>query len=325
MNTGRITREDKTTYTVNIEGKDHRGEVRGSFFLGGGFPKVGDFVEVSPAGKDRVVIESIVERTSVLARKGAHTGKKQILATNVDLILIVMGLDGDFNRSRLERYLLLAKSSKIEASIVLNKSDKNPKADELKVSLLEEFTGNEIHVVSAKSGKGMEGVSRQCSGATVVLIGSSGAGKSTITNWLLGTSAQETGEVRKDDRGRHTTTTRQLFFSENGGSIIDSPGIRELEALSDSEAVQEIFQQIQTIAKKCKFYGCEHRKTKGCNVLDALEKDIISKRQLYNYHKLLKEQDLARQGIDHKYIAEKRKRESKEHKRIKSDDKRRRY
>ena len=216
----------------------------------------------------------------------------QIIAANVDVIFIVMGLDGDYNLSRLERYLLLAKESNIPAVVLLNKSDLAEAVEDLVAAAEVMAAGVPVYSISARTGVGMEHVMEHMSAdTTAVLLGSSGAGKSTITNWLLDTEAQAVGGVREDDsRGRHTTTTRQLFVLPQGGFLIDTPGMRELGVLDgDADAEDEVFVRIEQFAEQCRYRNCDHEKSAGCAVLAAIAAGDITEREFRNYQKLLME------------------------------------
>lgn len=292
MYKGRIIEEHKTKYIVLIEGDIFTATVRGSFFDGDMFPKVGDYVMCEKISENKAVIEEVLPRTSTISRTATETGNVQTLVTNVDMVFIVMGLDNDFNISRLERYLLLAAQSNIVPVIILNKVDVANDIDNYFNQVTNIAQGVSVHAVSATTGEDMsELLPYFKSGKTIVLLGSSGAGKSTITNWLLKDDVQSVGEVRGDNsRGRHTTTSRQLFAIPCGGFLIDTPGIRELGIIDTSvEDEDRVFAIIDKFSSQCKFKDCDHEKSAGCAVLTALENGDISKRQLENYRKLKQE------------------------------------
>jgi ribosome biogenesis GTPase len=221
-----------------------------------------------------------------------HGEEDQTLVANVDLMFIVMGLDNDFNISRLERYLLLATGSGVSPVVILNKSDLATNLEE-QVEAVRKVVGQvPVEVVSALTGDAMAQVSAYLTpGVTAVLLGSSGAGKSTITNWLLQTPVQAVRETRTDDgRGRHTTTSRQLFTLPGGGHIIDTPGMRELGvAEADDQDADAVFQTIERLATECKFRNCDHELSQGCAVLEAMERGEITEREVHNYQKLMRE------------------------------------
>lgn len=293
MKKARVIAEHKTKYTISLDDHQYSATVRGSFFERDIFPKVGDWVLCSIFEDTQAVIEEILPRTSSIARLAPSTEKPQVIVANVDLIFIVMGLDGDFNLNRLERYLLLARQNNIKPVIVLNKADtvedKNHYLKEV------ETIGGDtaIHTVSARTGQGMEVLRSYFNKDTsVVLLGSSGAGKSTITNWILGTDTQRVGEVRNDDsRGRHTTTSRQLFKVPGGGFLIDTPGVRELALVSgNTEDYSNSISKIDVLASKCRFTNCDHSKSDACAVQEAVRVGEVSMRELTNYQKMKAEQ-----------------------------------
>jgi ribosome biogenesis GTPase len=289
---GRVTEAHRTHFTVTVEGKEMLATVRGNFHIEGDFPKVGDYVSLELLDDEKAVIEAVQPRSSVIKRRGAEDDEVQVIAANVDLIIIVMGLDGDFNMSRLERYLLLAKQSDIESIVVLNKTDVTSEL-ERQVAEATSVAGDVlVYAVAAKTGDGLAAVARHITpNTTAVLLGSSGAGKSTITNWLLQEDRQAVREIREDDsHGRHTTTSRQLFALPSGGYLIDTPGMRELGVL-DTDMADElaVFDHIEELAQGCRFRDCDHEKSAGCAVLAAVESGDLSSREFHNYHKLLRE------------------------------------
>lgn len=294
MKEGRVIEVHRTNFIVKSEETEYTATVRGSFHEDGEFPKVGDYVTFAILEDDQAVIEMVRPRTSVIKRKSVSTDEEQIMVSNVNLIFIVMGLDGDYNISRLERYLLLAKQSAIPAVIVLNKTDITTRYEEQLQEV--EAVAGPVHIIStaALTGEGMLAI-KECftQDTTAVLLGSSGAGKSTITNWLIGENKQAVRDIRTDDsRGRHTTTSRQLFELPFGGFLIDTPGMRELGVLeSESTAEIEVFHKLERLAAQCAFANCDHDKSAGCVVLDALEAGEISEREVRNYRKIARERE----------------------------------
>jgi ribosome biogenesis GTPase len=299
MKTARVIEEHKTNYVIfDSESQDDTeliATLRGSFFeedTPPQFPKVGDFVMYSEASPGKAVIEEIKTRTSKVSRRAVGTGVEQIIVANVDIIFIVMGLDNDFNTNRLERYVLLAKQCEVEPVIILNKRDFVDEYSQY-IKKANDVAGLiPVYAVSALSGEGMESILTHIGPkTTAVLLGSSGAGKSTITNWLLRTDAQKVGSVREDDsRGRHTTTSRQLFTLPTGGYLIDTPGMRELSVLGgatkDENTTLAIF---KTLSTQCQFTKCDHEKTAGCAILGAIESGDISEKQFQKYKKMQQE------------------------------------
>lgn len=305
----RVTEEHKTNYIIKDGDKEMVATVRGTFFSDDEFPKVGDWVEYTDLSDEKAVIESILPRTSVVVRRSAHTGAPQTIVANVDVIFVVMGLDGDFNLSRLERYLLLAAQSEVDSVVVLNKCDQVEDVAEYVQQIKAVVGATPVFAISAKTGEGMEKLQEQIDvDTTVALLGSSGAGKSTITNWLLQSETQSVSGVRGDDsRGRHTTTSRQLFSLPSGGFIIDTPGMRELGLVGGTEEDDaEVFLKIEELSEQCKFRNCDHDKSQGCAVLEAIERGDVTERQLQNYLKLQRERAFEESKNDDDFEHQKR-------------------
>ena len=237
-------------------------------------PGVGDFVAVRPAeGDGPAVIEAVLPRTSALIRKAAGERRPQLLAANVDVVFIVMGLDGDFNLARLQRYLDLVHSSGADAVIVANKVDLAGELDAQLAALAVTAVAAPFHALSARHGDVVGTLARYFDGnRTIGIIGSSGAGKSTITNKLLGRDAQATQAVRDaDSRGRHTTTHRQLFVRDRCGAIMDTPGMRELEVWASEDSIAPDFADVEALALDCRFRDCRHGSEPACAVRAAVD------------------------------------------------------
>jgi ribosome biogenesis GTPase len=221
---------------------------------------------------------------------GART-EEQVVAANVDTVFVVMGLDGDFNLRRVERLLTLTWEGGAFPVVVLNKADVSPDADNRCRDVEAVAPGVPVLLVSALEQAGLDKLHSFLKvGETVALVGSSGVGKSTIINRLLGREAMRTREVRsKDDRGRHTTTHRQLFKLPGGGLLIDNPGIRELQMWGTAEGLRGSFEDIDTLADDCRFRNCSHLGEPGCAVQEAVENGSLSPERLANYHALATE------------------------------------
>lgn len=262
------------------------------------YPAVGDWVLVTcPPGDDRAVIHGILPRTSKFSRKVAGlVSEEQIVAVNIDVVFICMGLDHNFNLRRLERYLVLAWESGALPVVVLTKADI---CDNLPGRLAETLTvaaGTEVIPISSVDGTGLPVLSeRLAGGLTGALLGSSGVGKSTLVNALLGEQRQATTEVREDDsRGRHTTTYRELIPISGGGLIIDTPGMREL-SFHGGDDFSGAFDDIEGLAGQCRFADCRHENEPGCAVLQAIDEGLIERERLVNYRKMQREAALAEQ------------------------------
>jgi ribosome biogenesis GTPase len=252
---------------------------------------VGDWVAARPTG-GRALIEGILPRRTEFSRKVPGVrAVKQVLAANIDVAFLVSGLDGDFNVRRLERYLVLAKRSGAIPVVLLNKADLHEDVSEFLKEAESIAAGIRVVLTSARTGRGVDEVRAQLqSGSTGVLLGSSGVGKSTIANRLLGEERLPTQDVRPGDlKGRHTTARRELLMLPSGGLLIDTPGLRELQLWDDGEGVQTSFQDIEQLALECKFGNCRHENEPGCAVRLALDEGRLEEDRLEGYRRLQRE------------------------------------
>ncbi len=249
---------------------------------------VGDFIALSLTGSDgHATIEAVLPRTTAIIRKASSQPHPQLIAANVDWILVVTALDGDINLRRLERYLALIADSGAAAAIVVNKSDLADGVAATLAQIAAIAPGVPLHAISARASNGLDVLhSYFNNNQTVALIGSSGVGKSTLTNRLLGRDVQATQEVRaSDNRGRHTTTRRQLFLRPGGGSLIDTPGIRGLELLNTAASSTDNFDDIDALAAQCKFRDCKHDREPACAVRAAVAAGALDAARLARYAK----------------------------------------
>jgi ribosome biogenesis GTPase len=262
-------------------------------------PAVGDWVALRRRPEeDRGVIVAVLPRRSAFTRRAAgDVTREQVVAANVDVVFVVMGLDRDYSLRRLERYLLMARESGATPAIILTKpdlcADLPPRLHEV-TSLAGDVV---VHVVNAKAGDGLDRVRQHVgAGGTSALLGSSGVGKTTIINRLAGAEIRRTREVRAaDSRGRHTTTHRELVRLPDGGLIIDTPGMRELQLWDAADSVAETFEEIEALAPQCYFADCRHRDEPRCAVKAAVADGKISAERLQSYLTVQSElADLAR-------------------------------
>jgi ribosome biogenesis GTPase len=257
-------------------------------------PAVGDFValkEVREEGhqQGRGVIQLVLPRATAFKRKAAgHLTEEQIVASNIDTVFIVCGLDSDYSPRRVERYLILARESGARAVVLLNKSDKceDPAKPLSEVAVMAGETP--IHLIAAKPRIGLEVLPAYLGkGDTIAFLGSSGAGKSTLINALLGEERQATREVREaDSRGRHTTTERQMFRLVGGALAIDTPGMRELQLWSSAGDISGAFADIETLAANCRFRDCTHQTEPLCAVRAAAESGALNPERYSHFSKL---------------------------------------
>ena len=284
----------------------HRAEARADY------PAVGDWVAIQPDPHDGDArIHAILPRTSRFSRRAAgDVTEEQIVAANIDTVFLVAGLDRDFNPRRIERYLLVARESGARPVIVLNKADlsDNPQARVDDVIALAQ--GAPVFAVSCRDPVTLD-VLRQylVHGQTGALLGSSGVGKSTIVNRLIGHDLLRTQDVRESDsRGRHTSATRQLVQLPGSGVLIDTPGMRELQLWETGEALADTFGDIEELATGCRFRDCRHGTEPGCAVLEAVSSGMLPANRLASFHKLADEQQYQSRQQDERAAIEAKRR-----------------
>jgi ribosome biogenesis GTPase / thiamine phosphate phosphatase len=278
------------------------GKLRLAAEKGADWPAVGDWVVVELRDQGSAAqIQEVLPRRSQFVRKMA--GKKiveQVIAANVDIALLVSALDGDFNPRRVERYLTQCWESGAKPVIVLNKADVCEAPQEKVEEMERAAMGVSICVVSATTGQGFDELEKYLArGQTIVLLGSSGVGKSTIVNRLLGHGIQEVQEVRESDsRGRHTTTSREIFALKSGALLMDTPGLRELQLWDADEGISKAFSDIETLAVRCRFGNCRHDGEPGCGIQAAIDAGELDFRRLENWRKLQRELAFLKRKVD---------------------------
>lgn len=289
----RVLSQEKGFYRIITDKGEKLAEVSGKFryqaTFSSEYPAVGDFVLVNwNESGNSAIIESLLPRKSAFIRKAAgEPQQEQIVAANIDTIFLCMALNNDFNIRRLERYLSIAWDSCAMPVVVLTKSDL---CDDLDYKLSEVSSiafGLDILVTTSTEENGYRELLPFISeGKTIAFIGSSGVGKFTLINLLLGKEQLKTNGLRNDDKGRHTTTHRELFLLPSGGMVIDTPGMRELGMWDNDTGIDRTFTEIETLASQCKFRNCTHKNEPGCAVLKALETGELEIDRWNSYQKL---------------------------------------
>jgi ribosome biogenesis GTPase len=303
---GRVSSQYKNLYKVITENGEITAEISGKCHYSvkdiSEFPAVGDFVMVDRMNNSQGngIIHHVLTRKSVFARKVAGSkGDLQVVTTNIDTVFICMSLNNDFNLRRLERYLSIAWDSGAIPVVVLTKSDLCTEVENRLNEVSSIAIGVEVYVTTSASDDGYQSLKGYLSnGQTVAFIGSSGVGKSTLINRLLGQSILDTSEIRNDDKGRHTTTGRELIMLPESGVVIDTPGMRELGIISAD--LSKSFADIDELATECKFNNCTHTNEPNCAVQKAIKDGILSIERLESYRKLIKETKY--EGLNSKMI-----------------------
>ena len=294
---GRVVEEQKETYRVVAEGGEMAavvtGKLRHKAAGRSGFPAVGDWVALDPVPtQNHALIHEVLPRRTKLSRRAAGIADaEQILVANVDVAFIVTSLNADFNVRRLERYLAAIWESGSQPVVLLSKADLCSDSQSAADEILSMAPGVGVHALSAITGEGMDALTPYIgAGRTVVLLGSSGVGKSTIINALLGSETQKTLEVRRrDDRGRHATSYRRLFLMPSGGVLIDTPGMREFQLWDNGAGLGDGFEEIGQLSTGCRFRDCQHETEPGCAVLGAVENGTLDRSRIENYRKMKRE------------------------------------
>lgn len=295
---GRVISEHKERYVVKTENGEFEAEITGNLRFSSksraDFPAVGDWVALTIHNSDFSVIHSILPRYSVISRQAVGKfGEIQIIAANIDYAFLVQAADRDININRLERYLTICNSSKVRPIIVLSKIDL---IDDCRISTIVEniktrIANVSIFAISNESKDGYDKISALIEkGKTYCMLGSSGVGKSTLLNNLSGKSLMRTDTISQStNKGRHVTSHRELIILENGGILVDNPGMREVGIVDSSSGLEITFDVIMRYSQHCKFKDCTHTNEIGCSVIEAVEKDEIDRLSYENYIKMEKE------------------------------------
>lgn len=322
---GRVAIQNKNNYTVYSEHGELYAEVSGKMMFDAedkeDYPAVGDWVVMRPIlDEQKAIIDKVLPRQTVFSRKeaGSRT-ERQILASNIDTVFIMTSLNQDFNLRRLERYLVLALESSANPVIVLSKADLCEDIDDKVNETNSIAEGVPVHVLSSITHQGVDELRHYFDGnKTVAVLGSSGVGKSTFINTLLGEESLKTLEISSyKDKGHHATTRRELILIPTGGLIVDTPGMRELQLWEGGEGIENVFDDIEELIHKCKFSDCRHEDEPGCAVKKALENDELDEKRYESYLKMKRETRYFENRKNHKANLAEKAKWKKIHKQVK--------
>jgi ribosome biogenesis GTPase len=297
---GRVISEHKERYRVRTSENEYEAEVIGNLRFSAkdraDFPAVGDWVAISEYDENRVLIHAVYPRKTAIERRAAGMkGEKQIIASNIDIGLIIQSVDRDLNLNRLERYLTLCHSSGVQPVIVLTKIDLFPDQEIhiLLESVRERVADVPVFAISNETHKGYEELQRHITkGNTYCLLGSSGVGKSTLVNNLTGRSKLKTDQISQSTgKGKHITSHRELFVLDSGGILIDNPGMREVGITDDTTGLYTTFEFINNLSGNCRYKDCSHVHEEGCAVTRAVAKGELDQNAYENYLKMARERE----------------------------------
>ena len=299
----RVVSQSRGIYTVKNEKGEYSARITGKQMfdaeLKEDYPAVGDWVLIEKTDENQALIRGILPRFSILKRKygdknkAGEKEKTQVIATNIDVAFVVESVDRDYNLNRIERYFALVQDGGVKPVVILNKVDliSKEELEEKSAELRERFPDTDLIFTSTHTNEGLEDLEKYISeNKTYCFLGSSGVGKSSLINKLLGEEAAKTGDISSySERGRHVTTSRQMYFLENGGILVDNPGMREVGIVDTDSGIEDSFDEITELSQGCKYSNCTHSQEPGCKVLDAVRSGALDEGKYANYMNLKKE------------------------------------
>jgi len=295
----RVIAEYKGAYKVKNEKGEYLAKITGKQMFDAltreDYPAVGDWVAITELDAERAVIQAVLPRKTIIKRKYSNKNETQIIATNIDVAFVIESVGRDYNLNRFERYFAIANNGGVKPAIILNKTDLISK-EELDLKLAEinsRFNDIDVILTSAVTDEGLNKLKNYIlKGKTYCFLGSSGVGKSSLINKLLGKNIIKTENISiSTGRGKHATTGRQMYFLENKGIVIDNPGMREVGMTDNKAGINNLFDEINVLAEKCKYADCKHIHENGCEVLVALKSGKLNKDKYSNYIILKKESE----------------------------------
>ncbi|MFA5249729.1 MAG: ribosome small subunit-dependent GTPase A [Candidatus Paceibacterota bacterium] len=293
----RVIAEYKEAYRVKNTTGEYLAKITGKQMFDAlsreDYPAVGDWVSITDLGEGQAVIHKVLPRQTIIKRKSSGKNEIQIIAVNIDVAFAIESVDGDYNLNRFERYFAIANDGGIKPAIILNKTDLISKEElEIKIAQIKNRFGDiDLIPTSTITDEGLDELKKYITkGKTYCFLGSSGVGKSSLINKLIGEKIINTKEIDlRTDRGRHTTTGREMYFLKSGGIVIDNPGMREVGMADASSGIDDLFDEIAALAKECKYADCTHTRESGCKVLAAIKAGKLDKDKYDNYANLKKE------------------------------------
>jgi ribosome biogenesis GTPase len=295
----RVIAEYKEAYKVKNSDGECLAKVTGKQIFNASsrenFPAVGDWVAITELDARRALINGILPRRTIIKRKYSNKNEIQVIAANIDVALVVESVDRDFSLNRFERYFAIARDGGVKPVVILNKTDLIPKKElEIKLSQVRDrFSDTDVILTTTVTDSGLEELKIHITqGNTYCFLGSSGVGKSSLINKLIGNNIIKTGNISpRTGRGKHVTTNREMFFLENGGIVIDNPGMREVGMSDTGYGIDDVFNEISNLASKCRYSDCTHIHEPGCEVLSELKAGKLGRDKYSNYVNLKKESE----------------------------------